>query len=239
MVLLGIAGVAFSRYQVLHPPAPAIGDHWLVAVGFDVCGKFQPNLPKNPGKTTPGIYTTGNGLIQVAPKTKADTGSNATLGRFAAGYPKLMLSSTSLGYPGHKVLDNGALCGKTPGKVQVKLFSSLADTHGTLVKGNPASLRLTNRSLVTIAFVAPGSAIARPPSAVTLATAPTPTTTAPTVPPTAHKATTTSTTAHATTSTTAHATTSTTAHATSTTAAPSSTTRTTVPAASTATTTHR
>lgn len=194
VVLLGIAGVAFSRYEVLHPSAgpnnsPTIGEHWLVAVGFDICGKVQPDLPKTPGKTTPAFYTTGNGIMQVVPKTNADTGKHATLGRFVSEYPGITLSATSVGYPGQKVLHNGAMCGKVPGKVQVKLFSSLADTTGTVVKGNPDSLRLTNDSLITIAFVAPGTSVARPSSvsalALAVAAAATTTTTTPaTVPAT-------------------------------------------------------
>jgi hypothetical protein len=198
VVLLGIAGVAFSRYEVLHPAtapsnAPTIGDHWLVAFDFDICGKVQPNPPKNPGKVIPGIYTTGNGLIQVVPKTKADTGKNATLGRFVSQYPGMVLSAASVGYPGQKVLHNGDLCGKVPGKVEVKVFSSLADTTGTLVTGNPDNLKLVNAELIAIAFVAPGTSIARPPSGSLLvetppATATTPATTAKTTATTAKTA---------------------------------------------------
>lgn len=177
VVLLGMASVAFSRYQVLHPStkpaatAPAIGDHWLTAIAFDICGKLQPNPPKNPTKAALGIYTTGNGLIQVAPRTKADAGHNATLGRFVAGYPGMVLTATSVGYPGHKVLDNGALCGSKPGRVQVKVFSSLADTTGSIVSGNPDGVLLENGQLITVAFVAAGTSIPRPPSATTLALA--------------------------------------------------------------------
>lgn len=182
VVLLGIASVAFSRYEVLHPSqaaatGPKIGAHSLVAYAFDLCGKVEPNPPKNPDKATPQIYTTGNGLIQVDPTTKADAGKNATLGRFVTQYSGMELSSTSVGYPGKAVLKNGDKCGSKPGKVQARVFSSLADTTGTLVKGNPADLHLTNGSLVTIAFVAAGTAIPRPPSASALAVAATASTT--------------------------------------------------------------
>ncbi len=192
VVLLGIAGVAFSRYEVAHPSTAttnrgaAVGDQWLVAYAFDLCGKLEPNPPTNPNKPAPGIYTTGNGLIQVAPKTKADAGSNATLGRFVTQYPGMELSATSVGYPGMKVMDNGTLCGTKPGKVTVRVFSSLADTVGKAVGGNPANLLLSNGSLVTIAFVAAGTTVPRPPSAAALAAA---ATTAPTTAPTTAKTT--------------------------------------------------
>lgn len=193
VVLAGIAGVGFSRYEVLHPAAasngsPKIGDHWQLAFGFDICGKVEPNVPKNPGKTTPAIYTTGNGLIQVVPRTSADAGKNATLGRFVRGYPGMVLSATSVGYPGMKPLGKGSLCGKTAGEVEVKVFSSLADTTGSVVRGNPADLHLTNGSLITIAFVPPGTPVGRPRSTSTLAlaaaAAASPVTTSPSTPAT-------------------------------------------------------
>lgn len=210
VVLLGMAGVAFSRYQALHPvtkpaaTAPAVGTHWLAAFAFDICAKMQPDPPKNPTKATPGIYTTGNGLIQVAPTTPAEAGHNATLGRFVSGYPGMVLTSTSVGYPGHKVLDNGALCGSKPGRVQVKVFSSLADTQGSIVTGNPDSVLLENGQLITIAFVPAGTPVPRPPSATTLAiaiaaAATTTTTTLPVTRPTTAKSTTRSTSAKSTT----------------------------------------
>src|ERR1700681_1675052 len=100
--LLGVALIVYSRYERQHPgpsAQPAIGAHWFAAIGFDVCGKVQPNLPANPNASVspiPGIRTAGDGVVQVAPTSGSDAGNNATLARFVASYPKLVLTPTTL-----------------------------------------------------------------------------------------------------------------------------------------------
>lgn len=170
VVVLGVTAVAFSRYERSHPPAaapPTLSDHWYEAFAFDICGQIQPNPPQ-PAHPD-GISTNGNGLISIAPKSSADTGANATLGRFVSGYPKMGLTSTSLTYPGQRTWANGDKCGSSPGQVQVKTWSSLVDQKGKVVTGDPRSLRLANGALVTVAFVPAGANIVKPPSAVNLA----------------------------------------------------------------------
>ncbi|MGH9102645.1 MAG: hypothetical protein ACRDYD_06650 [Acidimicrobiales bacterium] len=180
IVVLGLATVAWSRYQARHPTAavqPTVGTHWLAAYAIDVCGKVQPPLPKPSGSAKLGITTTGDGLIHIDPKTAADAGRNATLGRFVAGYPHLELSQGRLALPGRATLTNGHRCGTKAAKVVVQTWSSLADPTGQVVTGNPGDLRLANGQLITIGFVAPGTKLPRPPSAAKLASTQTPTTT--------------------------------------------------------------
>ncbi len=114
--LVGVALIVYSRYERQHPAAataPAIGAHWYQALGFDVCGTIEPNLPSNPNASTspiPGIRTDGDGVIQVAPTTAKDAGNNATLARFVATYPKLTLTTTTLQIPGKPKYTNGQKC---------------------------------------------------------------------------------------------------------------------------------
>ncbi len=134
--LLGVALIVYSRYERQHPaPAvpPAVGAHWYQALGFDVCGKVQPNLPANPNASAspiPGIRTDGDGVIQVAPTTNKDAGNNATFARFVANYPKLKLTSSTLQIPGTPKYSNGDKCpagspdaGKA-GQLQIKVWPS-------------------------------------------------------------------------------------------------------------------
>jgi hypothetical protein len=196
VVVLGVASVAFSRHErqagaVAIPPTTS--DHWRAAYAFDLCGTVQPNLAA-PRKST-GITTKGDGLIHIDPKSSSETGANATLGRFVADYPGMLLSGSSVRYPSKSTLYNGHKCGSTPGVVQVKVWSSSADTKGRTLSGDPASLLLENGQLITIAFVPKGASIPRPPSRVALAnptsssTGSTPTTT-PTTSPTSSSTTT-------------------------------------------------
>jgi hypothetical protein len=173
IVLLGVLSIVYSRYEDEHPiaaTAPTTSDHWYAALAIDVCGQVQPDLPTNPQKTTPGLHTDGDGVLRIEPKSSADAGTNATLGRFVSEYPKLKLTSTSLTLPNEKPHKNGQTCPKdTPdagksGIVQVKVWSSSTAPgvdHPT-ISADPDALRLADGQLISIAFVPSGSTIPMP-----------------------------------------------------------------------------
>lgn len=188
IVVLGTATVAFSRYERQHPPAPTPptkSDHWYSALAFDICGKMQPNLPANTNQATVGLFTAGDGLIQIKPRNSNETGDNATLGLFVSEYKgvstkkPLALSASSLRYPGGRTWANGDTCPATkdksakasagkPGQVQVEVWDSLAAKTGKVLSGDPAGYKLGNGQLITIAFVPQGSKIPQPPSRLAL-----------------------------------------------------------------------
>jgi hypothetical protein len=176
--LVGVALVVYSRYERQHPaPAaqPAIGAHWYQALGFDVCGTVEPNLVSNPNASTPpvpGIRTDGDGVIQVAPTTNKDAGSNATLARFVATYPALKLTSTTLQIPGRPAYTSGKKCpagfpdaGKT-GQLQIKVWPSFTPpgSNDPTVFHDPGAVKLADRQLITVAFVPSGASVPKPSS---------------------------------------------------------------------------
>jgi hypothetical protein len=176
IVLLGVALIVYSRYEKQHPSAgaqPAVGTHWYAALDFDVCGAVQPNLPANPDQASkaPGLYTAGDGVIQVAPAKSADAGANATLGRFVDEYPGLALSPTSVRLPGKTTLHSGQACPTgTPdagrkADLTSKVWPSFTSSSPT-VPSDPTTLKLANGQLITIAFVPPGASVPKPPSTV-------------------------------------------------------------------------
>jgi len=168
--LLGVALVAYSRYERQHPTtvAPAIGTQWFASIAFDVCGTLQPNLPQNPNlATNPGISTPGLGVISIAPTTAKDAGDNATLGRLVDSYPGLLLTPNALRLPGKQTHHNGDSCpsgspdaGKA-GTVQVRQWPTFT-ASGANVSGDPTSLKLANSQLITVAFVPSGASIPKP-----------------------------------------------------------------------------
>jgi hypothetical protein len=171
VVVLGIAVVAFSRYERQHPVAahvvqPAVGTRWADGFAFDVCGKLLPNPPRDPSGTVAGIYTDGDGVIHVDPHSKADAGHHATLGKFVSLYPGMVLGPAELRYPGGRLWRNGDRCGTKPGRVEVEVWDSLAATTGHVVRGDPADLRLGNGQLITLGFVPSGTALRKPPPSV-------------------------------------------------------------------------
>jgi hypothetical protein len=156
VVVLGVLGVVLSRNQ--HSAAadsPTVNDHWHAAYGFDVCGNFLPDLPQ-PANLI-GLHTHGDGVIHIEPQDPiADTGKNATLGRFVNGYAGMKLTRTSFTVI-NKTWKNGDMCGDKPGKVVVK-------RNGSTVTGDPNSVRVPKNGWITIAFVPEGEQVGPPPN---------------------------------------------------------------------------
>ncbi|HWD51047.1 MAG TPA: hypothetical protein VG412_01500 [Acidimicrobiales bacterium] len=234
IVIVGLLLVGYSRYQRTHKVnnstgPPTTTQTWHTALGIDICGTIEPNLPASTNTAKTGLTADGTGLVIITPKNSSESGANATLGKFVSGYKGLTLSSTTLGYPGKKVMSNGATCPKgTPdagkqGFVNVVDWTNYLSKTSTSVQGNPTSLKFGDGQMITMAFLPATAKVPKPPGTVVQAlitavqTGATATTTTTTVPGTATTAPATATTAPAT-ATTAPATATTTP--TATTAAP-------------------
>jgi hypothetical protein len=251
IVLLGIGSVALARHNYTkgaQSVAPTVGQTWHAGLAVDICGTVEPTLTATASGSGNGLTTTGSGVLLIAPKTSAEAGNNATLGKFASEYSTLKVTNTSVMYPGGTAYKNGQKCAKgTPDAGQVGVVRARSWTLSTSSKKSgsevklrggkyttkPADLKLRNSQLITVGFGPSAKALPKVPSATEVAllqaiegtTAPeTTTTTAPT-------ATTTTTTAPTGTTTTTTAPTSTTTTTTkSTTTTTKSTTTTTKPA---------
>ena len=211
IVVLGVLSVVFARYQYQHPASastvqPTTTTTWYAGFAFDVCGKELPPVAANATSSTvstKSFYTPGKGLIVVSPKTSADTGGNAVLGKFVDGYHGMKLSSSSVTVPSGKkstTYRNGRTCPSgTPdagkkGQVQVAYWPSAfaSKAKPTIVSGDPTNLKFSNNQLITIGFVPAGTKLPKPTGKVVTAlvqasaalgssttTAPSTTTTAP------------------------------------------------------------
>jgi hypothetical protein len=240
IVVVGIFLVAYSRYENLHPAAspasiaPTTSDHWVAGLDFDLCGTNQQTLAASPNATSAnlGIYSSGGGVIQIQPKSSKDSGTNATVGRFASQYPGLRLTADSVGLPGKHLYTNGSKCpsgtpdaGKT-GTLQAYVWSNATATSPQIQNGDVRTVRfLQSTQLVTITFVPSGASVARPDGTIvtavlnaeTVASQGTTTTTAPVTSTTASKSTTTTAKGSTTTTTAKGSTTTTTSAGTTTT----------------------
>jgi hypothetical protein len=213
--LVGLALIAFSRYQRTHTTnsgsgPPTTSQTWYAALGIDECGTLLPNLPASTNTSTTGLTANGNGVLTIAPKNSSESGGNATLGKFVSGYKGLELTSSTLQYPGKSAMSNGDVCPKDtpdagkPGVVIVVSWPNFdSKGKGTQTSGDPQDLQFTNGQLITMAFVPVTATVPKPPGQVitALITASTQgpssatSTTAPTSSPTATIPTTTPTTA--------------------------------------------
>ncbi len=78
--LLAVAATSVVLALVSRPSHPRPGEHWRARYLIVICGRPVADLPR----TTGPVYTDGDGVIHVAPRTEAEGGSRATLGRFFA-----------------------------------------------------------------------------------------------------------------------------------------------------------
>ncbi|MHB1710218.1 MAG: hypothetical protein ACYCV7_02275 [Acidimicrobiales bacterium] len=175
--LVGLFLIGFSRYQLTHKKAsskgaPTTTQTWYAALGIDVCGTMEPNLPASTNASKTGFTADGTGLLTISPKNSSESGANATLGKFVAGYKGLTLTTSTLGYPGKKIMSNGATCAKgTPdagkqGFVTVVDWANYLSKKSTEVSGSPGSLKFTNGQEITMAFVPATATVPKPPGAV-------------------------------------------------------------------------
>ncbi len=186
--ILGVALVWYSRYERQHPSSggqqPAVGASWYAALSFDICGTVEPGLPATPtvkGKN-PGITSIGNGVVHIAPTTSADAGANATVGRLAAEYPGMTLTSTTVRYPGKT--SAGPTVGRTftlgekcpagtkyagkPGVVKAVQWPTPTAKSG-VTAGDPPSLKFADQQEITVAFLPSGVTVPRPPGTIVTA----------------------------------------------------------------------
>jgi hypothetical protein len=174
--IVGLLLVGFSRYQRSHTTTSSSGppttqQTWHAALGIDICGTMQPNLPVSTNTTKTGLIANGNGVLTVAPKNSSESGSNATLGKFVSGYKGLELTSSTLQYPGKPTYSNGEVCPKgtpdagKPGVVIVDSWSNFESKgKGTETSGAPQDLLFANGQLITMAFVPATASVPKPPS---------------------------------------------------------------------------
>jgi hypothetical protein len=207
IVVLGVAFTVTSRQgyegKLRHKTVanaavdPKIGGTpWNEGYGVDLCGTFAKPLTKP--STPTGITTAGDGVIHIAPKIKAAAGKNATVGVFASSVG-MTLTPNEVRLPGGRSYVNGNDCNGTPARVFVKEYPYAGAPTGVIETADPATIRLANDALLTIAFVPVGqkSKIPPPPASVRTAlakavsAASAPATTIPTSPTTAPSPTTT------------------------------------------------
>ncbi len=176
--IVGLLLIGLSRYQRTHQTASSSGppttqQQWFAALGIEICGKMQPNLPANASAGTgqTGLVANGNGVLTIAPKNSSESGGNATLGKFVSGYRGLQLNSSTLQYPGQAALSNGDVCPKgtpqagKPGVVIVDSWPNFTSKgKGTQTSGPPQDLKFANGQLITMAFVPATVAVPKPPA---------------------------------------------------------------------------
>ena len=136
--IVGLLLIGFSRYEKTHPTAssagpPTTSQNWHAALGIDICGTIEPNLPASTNTTKTGLTADGNGVLTIAPKNSSESGAQRHAGQVRQRVRKgLQLRQHGLRYPGKPVYTDGDVCPKgtpdagKPGVVIVVSWPSFA-----------------------------------------------------------------------------------------------------------------
>jgi hypothetical protein len=162
--VVGVALIALAKNdngssKSAKGPGAKIGDHWHAAVGVNLCGTWQANLPQYEPSPNTGVHSHGDGFIHLHPFSAAGAGRNATVGLFyrQAG-DKVSATEIKLGKQTYK---NGEVCDnldKKPGLVRWSV-------NGQEKTGNPANYPPNDRDVIAIAFIPKDAEIGTPPVA--------------------------------------------------------------------------
>lgn len=176
IVVLGIFLIVYSRYENTHLTTastvqPTTSDHWVAGLVFDLCGKNQQTLAASSTaqQGTLGLYSSGNGVLQIQPKSSAESGTNATLGKFASQFTGLNLTGNSVGLPKQAVLKDGSKCpagtpdaGKT-GQLTASILATASASSPSTQTGDLRTIRfLQTTEIISVGFVPSGTTLPAP-----------------------------------------------------------------------------
>jgi len=158
--VLGVALIALAKNDSTSSAkglGPKINDHWHAAIGVNLCGTWQANLPQYESST--GLHSHGDGFMHMHPFSAAGAGSNANVGLFySQAGDKVSASQVKFAKQTYK---NGEPCDnldKKPGLVRWSV-------NGQEKTGNPGRFVPKDHDVVAIAFLPKGVDIGAPPVA--------------------------------------------------------------------------
>ena len=160
VVVLGIAGIVASRGSNEDAVAPILGDHWHAAYGIYDCDSFIPPL-NDVVQDQSGIHTHADGLIHMHPFSTRYTGAGSNINAWGET-TGLVLTDTSIKAQGID-RENGDSCGDEKGTVKLMVWDGPDDEEGTLIEEDLGSYAPQEFEVLTIAFVAEGTEIPKPP----------------------------------------------------------------------------
>ena len=171
IVIVGVALIVVSRDSTAYVRPGLFAehpeDHWHMAFGINVCGDYRPDLGE---LVNSGIHTHGDGLIHVEATNSAETGDNATVGKFIRDYENdLRVTATELSLPGgDEFVEGEDECGGERAQVAAYVWDDRNDEDPEIVTEGIADIRIRDQELITFSFNPPGTELEQPPSASNL-----------------------------------------------------------------------
>ncbi len=139
----------------------AVKDHWHMAYGIRICGKWLPPL-EAAGADPVGIHTHGDGLIHAHPFVEAAAGKNGVMKEFF-DTEKFSVSKDAMTIR-DKVYKNNEKCNSKPAIVRTFQWASRDATKPTQFTGDPATIPFVDQQMFAFVFGPADEKITEPPS---------------------------------------------------------------------------
>ena len=171
IVIVGIGLIVVSRDSTAYVRPGLFAehpeDHWHMAFGINVCGNYRPDLGE---LVNSGIHTHGDGLIHVEATNSAETGENATVGKFVRDYENgFSVTDTELSLPGGDAFVEGDDdCSGDDAQVAAYLWDDRQDDEPEIITEDIGGIRIGDQQLITFSFNPPDAELGPPPSASSL-----------------------------------------------------------------------
>jgi hypothetical protein len=168
IVVVGVALIVMSRGSTAYVRPGLFAehpeDHWHMAYGINVCGSYRPALGE---LVNSGIHTHGDGLIHVEATNSAETGENATVGKFIGDYENgFGVTNSELSLPGGDSFTEGEDdCEGDDAQVAAYVWDDREDDEPEVITEGVADLRIGDQELITFSFNPPDAELEPPPSA--------------------------------------------------------------------------
>jgi hypothetical protein len=179
-VILVVGSVTIGAIVVSRDDAsatsPTLEDHWHAAFAVNICGDWLDNpatfeSPAGNSGVGAGIHTHGDGFIHIHPFSRAETGDNATLGKFlsyggwSASEDSISVWEGPTAEPTKTTWENGDKCPSDAAEGAGKPGRVVLEVNCKTVEGNPSDHKLADQEVVAIGFVPKGVEIGAPPNA--------------------------------------------------------------------------
>ena len=168
IVVLGVALIVVSRDSTAYVRPGLFAehpeDHWHMAFGINVCGQYRADLGE---LVNSGIHTHGDGLIHVEATNSAETGENATVGKFVGDYENgLRITNTELSLPGgDEFVEGEDDCAGDDAQVAAYVWDDREDDEPEIITEDIGDIRIGDQELIAFSFNPSGTELEKPPSA--------------------------------------------------------------------------
>jgi peptidylprolyl isomerase len=162
ITVLMISNEKIGSAHAAGPKLIAVKDHWHMAFGFNICGKWL--APLEPAGDDPvGVHTHGDGLVHAHPFAEQAAGKNGVMRAFFET-EKISVSKDTINLRGKKYSTADNACDGKPAAVRTLIWPSVSAKTPEVWKGDPANIPFVDGEMIAFVLGLPNATVSPPAS---------------------------------------------------------------------------